>query len=153
MREHTPAKAISNIRLKRSFWFDFFCAALDLRQSWIANVYLFGVWLDPLPLLPDDAVLLWLHEGVVIGALNVVGLLLTLPADPVVSGIGDVAELASVILNNVAVGLRIDVLTVVGSCQRDEDAQQQEAQNRSWNEDETESLGPLTRARKEIIKV
>jgi len=88
---------------------------------------LFGVGLDPLPLLPDDAVLLLLHEGVVVGTLDVVGLLLALGTDPVVGGVGDVAELAAVILDDGAVGFGVDVLAVVGGAEGQEEAQKQAA--------------------------
>lgn len=99
---------------------------------------LFSIWLDPFPLLPDDALLLWLHEGIVIGTLNVVGLLLTLGAYPVVCGIRNIAELACMILDNGAVGLGIDILSVVGRGQGQEDPQQQKTQQCRCKEKERE---------------
>lgn len=91
---------------------------------------LFGIRLKPLPLLPDDAILLWLHEGIVVRALDIVGLLLALGADPVMCRIGDVTEFASMILDNGAIGLRVDVLAVVGARKSYQDAQEQAAEDR-----------------------
>lgn len=107
---------------KETEWLRLYAA----HESWIFRC-LFGVRFDPLPLLPDDASLLGLHEGVVVRALDVVGLLLTLGADPVVGGIGNVAELAGVILDDSAVGLGVDVLAVVGAGQSQDQAQNQAA--------------------------
>lgn len=102
----------------------------------LAYFGLFGVGLDPLPLLPDDALLLLLHEGVVVGALDVVGLLLALGTDPVVGGVRDVAEHASMILDNGAVGLGVDVLAVVGGAEGQDQAQQQAAKKSACRERE-----------------